>query len=258
MDTLIRDSIYWLQLHMSAEAMSVWLFLLCTLAILALLRFYGVLGLYVYNALAIIFANIQVLRMTQYATFAEPVALGTVLFTTTFFVNDVITEHYGAKAAKKSIAFSFWTQLLVTLWMILALGHPLPNAQAAAAMPEAQDNYHAMLQLFTPSLRILVASLISYVCSQWLDVVIFQRLRTITQGKFLWLRQNTAMLLSGLCDNFLFSFLAWILLSTTPISWYELMFTYVLSAQVTRMLLNVCFTPLMYASYRCVPAHATV
>ncbi len=101
MDNLIRECIFWLQAHASAEAMTVWLFLLCTMAILALLRFYGVFGLYVYNALAIIFANVQVLRFTQYSSFAEPVALGTVLFTTTFFVNDVITEHFGAEYAKK-------------------------------------------------------------------------------------------------------------------------------------------------------------
>lgn len=259
MDSLIRDSIYWLQVHASAEALTVWLFLLCAVAILAALRFYGVFGLYVYNAMAIIFANIQVLRFTQYDYFAEPVALGTVLFSTTFFVNDVISEHYGVEYAKKSITFGFWAQLLVTAWMILALGHPLPSlVDASATITEAHTNYTAMLQVFTPSLRILMASLIAYMCSQWLDILIFNRIRKITKGKYLWLRQNTAMLLSGVFDTFLFSFLAWMWLSETPISWRELIFTYVLSSQIMRSLLNISFTPLMYMSYSCVPAKAKI
>ena len=116
----------------------------------------------------------------------------------------------------------------------------------------AHTNYTAMLQLFSPSLRILVASLIAYVCSQWLDILIFNRLRTLTNNKFVWFRQNVAMLMSGLFDTFIFSFLAWVLLSDAPISWHELFFTYVLSSQIIRFILNISFTPFMYMSYNCV------
>jgi uncharacterized integral membrane protein (TIGR00697 family) len=253
-DSLILNNIYWLQQHLSAESLTVWLFISCALAILVLLRFYGLFGLYAYNCLAIIFANIQVLRFTTYNYFVEPVALGTVLFTTTFLVNDIITEHYGAAAAKKSVWLGFSMQLLVTLWMVLALGHPLPDLSGASSVvQEAHSNYEAMLQIFTPSVRILLASLIAYVCSQWLDIFIFSRMRKATNGKFLWLRQNTAMLVSGIADTFLFSVLAWMWFSSTPITWHELVFVYVINSQITRCIFNVCFTPLMYMSYGCVP-----
>jgi uncharacterized integral membrane protein (TIGR00697 family) len=252
MDTFIREGIFWLQSHASAEALTFWSFLVCAGSILALLRFYGVFGLYVYNALAIIIANIQVLRFTQYDNFSAPVALGTVIFTTTYFVNDLITEHYGIEHAKKCISLSFWTQILVILWMLIALGHPLPASMDGETLINAHTNYTAMLQLFSPSLRILVASLIAYVCSQWLDILIFNRLRTLTNNKFVWFRQNVAMLMSGLFDTFIFSFLAWVLLSDAPISWHELFFTYVLSSQIIRFILNISFTPFMYMSYNCV------
>lgn len=259
MDTLIREGIFWLQDHTSAEALTVWLFVLCAFTILALLKFYGAFGLYVYNALAIVAANIQVLRFTQYESFSEPVALDTVIFTTTYFVNDVLTEHYGAECAKKSVTLCFWAQLLMSAWMVLALGHPLPElTNQSATIKEAQQNYLGMLQLFSPSLRILAASLIAYLCSQWLDIYIFNRLRSITKGKFLWFRQNIAMFSSGIIDTFLFSFLAWMLLSETPISWSELFFTYILSSQLMRFILNISFTPLMYMSYRYVPTKTKI
>ncbi len=215
---------------------------------------YGAFGLYVYNALAIVVANIQVLRFAQYNSFVEPVALGTVLFTTTFFVNDLLTEHYGPEHARKSVMIGFWAQVLTTVFMFITLAHPLPDMTASNAnISMAHDNYLAMLQLFSPSMRILSASLIAYVLSQLLDILIFNRMRKLTQGKFLWLRQNTAMLISGTFDTFVFSFLAWMLLSDTPISWSDLFFTYILSSQLLRFILNVCFTPLMYMSYYCAP-----
>jgi queuosine precursor transporter len=251
LDNLIFEIINWLQIHLSAEMLTVWSFLFCALAILGLLRFYGVYGLYAYNVLAVVIANIQVLRFTEFQYFSEPVALGTVLFTTTFFVNDVITEHYGIQYAKKSIMLCFWGQLLVMLWMLIALGHPLPTTDSFdPVIATAHENYLAMLKLFAPSLRILIASLVAYLCSQLLDILIFNAIKYLTHGKYLWLRQNLAMLLSGFCDTFLFSVLAWKWFSTIPISYTELIFTYVLSAQIMRMLLNVSFTPLMYMSNR--------
>lgn len=246
MDNIILNKIHWLQLHYSSEALTVVLFVICALAILKLLRAYGLLGLYVYNCLAIIFANIQVLRVAQYEYFSEPVALGTVLFTTTFFVNDLITEHYGLENAKKSVKLGFFVQVLTAIWMVVAMSHP----QAAGV---TDQNYQAMLQLFTPAPRILIASLLSYFCSQWLDVILFNKLRDATQGKSLWLRQNLAMFTSGLFDNFLFSALAWIWLSPMPVTWSNLFFTYILSAQIIRSILNVAFTPLIYMSYKCLP-----
>jgi uncharacterized integral membrane protein (TIGR00697 family) len=253
MDNFIRQSIYWLQHSVSAEILTIILFLVSAVMILSLLRFYGAFGLYVYNALALTIANIQVLRFTYYESFSEPVALGTVLITTTFFVNDILSEHYGPAVAKRCVTLGFWAQCIVIIWMVLALGHPLiPLENATNAVKEAHLNYEAMMQLFTPSLRILFASLIAYFVSQWLDIVVFNQLRKATKSRFLWLRQNSAMLIAGFLDIVLFSVLAWSLLNEQHISATELWVTYILSAQIIRMILNVAFTPLMYLSYTCV------
>lgn len=242
MDHIIRDIVLWLQMHVSAELLTIMTFGLCAIAILGLLRFYGLLGLYVYNAMALVVANIQVLRLTTFEHFSEPVALGTVLFSTTFFVNDLISEHYGPKMAIKCVTIGFWIQLLMVFWMVLTLGHPVISS--------ADNTQSALMQLFTPSLRIFVASIIAYWCSQWLDVFIFARLRTITKGKFLWLRQNVSMFVAGFVDTLIFSALAWRWFSETPYAWGELFITFVISAQIIRFFINLAATPFMYLSYR--------
>lgn len=256
MDNIVLDLISFLQVHASAELLTIIFFLFCSLLILGALRFFGAAGLYVYNILALVVANIQVLRITIYENFHEPVALGTVLFTTTFFVNDLLSEHYGPKVAGKCVTLGFWAQILMVIWMVLTVSHPLPtispNEITNPSLLQAMHSHQAMMQLFVPSLRILVASLIAYWCSQWLDILIFAKIRRITSERFLWLRQGSSMLIAGFLDNIIFSVLAWKVFSSTSLSWYELLMTYILSAQIIRILLSFAFTPLMYLSYRCV------
>ena len=62
------------------------LFLLfCFSSILIFLKLFGYVGLYVYTVVAVIAGNIQVLKIVDFFYFIEPVALGTILFASTYF-----------------------------------------------------------------------------------------------------------------------------------------------------------------------------
>ena len=63
--------------------------------------------MYVYTVLAIIVANIQVLKIVNFPFFENPIALGTILFSTTFLTTDILTEYYGVKSARKNILIGF-------------------------------------------------------------------------------------------------------------------------------------------------------
>ena len=75
-----------------------WLFFLffCLIIILLLLKIFGEIGIYIYTVLAIIAANIQVLKIVNFPFFENPIALGTILFSTTFLATDILTEYYGS------------------------------------------------------------------------------------------------------------------------------------------------------------------
>jgi queuosine precursor transporter len=251
MDNFVHYLILMLE-NFSPEILSLITFLICAITILGMLRYFGATGLYVYNAIAIIVANIQVLHAAKFIFSPEPVALGTVVFATTYLVSDILTEHYGPDTAKHALWLSFVSQVLVTLLMILTLGHtPLSEG---VNPPEvnvlANANYLAMLKLFTPTPRLLFASLIAYVLSQLFDIWIFQKIRNLSHGRYIWLRQNVSTFLSGLLDSFIFSYIAWILLSPTPLPFYTLMVSYVIGTYLLRLIVNLLGTPVMYASYR--------
>ena len=81
----------------------IWIFFLlfCFLTILNFLKLFGYIGKYIYSAIAVIAGNIQVLKTVDFFYSFEPVALGTILFTSTFLCTDILSEHYGKEKAQK-------------------------------------------------------------------------------------------------------------------------------------------------------------
>jgi uncharacterized integral membrane protein (TIGR00697 family) len=254
MDTfLIAPLIEFLQ-SLSAEGVSLILFGVCTASMLILLRLFGVNGLYVYNIVAILTANIQVLKGAQFTFLSEPVALGTVVFATTYLCSDIIVEHYGKGVAKVGVWLSFSSQILLTVLMVVALGYaPLSQSNLGAGTEHMSFTHQAMAWLFTPSPRLLFASLLAFAISQFNDIWLFQTISKLTHRRWLWLRTTIATLVSAFVDTVIFSVLAWMVLAPKPVGLSTLVFTYILGTYVTRALVSVLSTPIMYLSYVFLP-----
>ncbi len=233
----------WLQTF-SSEALSLFLLTMCCGAILLLLRSFGIAGLFLYNTIAVVVANIQVLKLSHFWFFSEPLALGTIVFATTYLVSDILTEFYGRAIAQRGIWLCFCGQILLVLMMLLTLGYS----------PAPQDTGHnAMMVLFTPSIRLLTASLIAFVMSQFVDIWVFQGLSRWTRRRFLGFRATLAFLFSALMDNFIFSILAWNLLSSEPLGFKELMVRYVWGTYLARMVVGGLSLPTLYLCRYFVP-----
>lgn len=225
--------------NFSGEGIEFLTFIGCTLFLLGLFRGFGRDGLYVYSVIATILSNIQVLKVAHFSFSPDPIALGTVTFSSIFLVSDIITEHYGKEAAKRSVWLCFFAQLSMVL-MILSLGHaPAPNDAA----------HQAMEVLFLPAPRLVIASLIAFVLSLFLEISVFQYVRLRTKSKHLWLRTSLSTALSTLVDTIVFSTLAWVLLSSTPVSFRTLFFTYILGSYIIRLVAVLISTPIIYLSY---------
>lgn len=232
---------------LSSESLALLTFFGCGISILLLFRLFGVSGLYLYNSVIVLVANLQVLKTGSFWFLPEPVALGTVAFASTYLASDILTEHYGKAVAHKGVWISFTGHILMTSLMVLTLCY---------AVPAGDKIQEAMMILFTPSPRILLAGLLAYALSQYLDIFVFDWIARLTFRRWLWLRTNMATLISGLVDNALFSTFAWVILSPQPISFYSLIFTYILGTFLARALVSVMSTPIIYLSYGCLPAPA--
>ncbi|NNG03402.1 MAG: queuosine precursor transporter [Inquilinus sp.] len=241
------------------EAVLLLLLLFCFLAILAMLRLFGEAGLYVYIVIAIIGANLQVMKQVQFPYLAEaggflhlpafgsPVALGTVLFSSTFLCTDILTEHFGRRVARRAVLIGFAGYLIWTGLVVLTLGfRPMTGAEAGEGLAWALGNHDALAALYTPAPALFAAGMVAYLVSQFHDIWIFRLIGVMTRGRHLWLRNNASTMISGLVDNTIFSVLAWVVFAAQPMAWQPLVFTFILGTYVLRVAVAALDTPFLY------------
>ncbi len=233
--------------------------ILCFLSILVFLRLFGYVGLYVYSAIAIIAANIQVLKQANFNFFSSinekiipfyepsPIALGTILFASTFLCTDILSEYYGKEKARKNVLIGFSSFFLMTILMLVTIG-----------IQPAEDEWVSMVQeslaiLFTPMTSIFVASMIAYLISQYFDIWFFSYLKTVSSNKLLWLRNNVSTALSSLIDNTIFSIFAWIILNPNPFPLSDVIMTFILGVYLLRVFIAILDTPFIYLAKYFIP-----
>ncbi len=222
---------------LSTELMWVIMLLFCFASILIFLKLFGYIGIFIYSGLAVIAGNIQVLKTVDFFYSPEPVALGTILFASTFLCTDILSEYYGKEKARMNILIGFCAFLFMTLLMVITIGFK----------PSSEDWVQESLSnVFTPMTRFFIASMIAYLISQYFDVWFYNYLRKITSEKYLWLRNNLSTVISSLVDNTVFSIFAWILLNPEPFSIYSVIMIYILGTYLLRIVIALLDTPFIY------------
>lgn len=238
-DHIIYPVIQWLQQHCTAEAYTL-LYLIFSGSLLLLAhRLLGLFGLYLFNALSLLAANIQVLGLTHFSWLPEPIALGIVTATATFLGSDIITEHYGAKKAQLGIFISLFTQVLFILVMVGGMGYTHINAEVESSIQT----------LFMPGPRLLTASIIAYGVSQYVDIHLFKLIKQWCQERYLWVRTLGSMTISGSIDTLVFSLLAWVIFSPNPVTIKQMFLSYILVGYLMRILVQTLAVPVIYLSY---------
>lgn len=227
----------WLQQY-PPEMLTFLMLLSCGLIILLMMRLFGAVGLTVYSAVAVIVANLQVQTATKYSFFHEPVALGTVVFSSIFIVSSILTEYYGQEKARQTVWLGFTALILMTGFMLLTIGFkPICGFYTV---------HQAMCTLFLPAPALIIAGLVAYAAGQLNDIWIFATLSRLTRGKYLWLRSFLATLIGAFLDNLIFSVLAWMVFSPHPLPWRTVFFTYVLGTYFLRILVALVGIPFIY------------
>lgn len=208
-------------------------------SVLLLYKVFGKNGLYAFAVFGTLLGNIAVCKCVD--IFSLSTTAGNVLYASTFLVTDILSEKYGKKDATKAVAYSF---SIMVLWM---LGTQL----ILLFKPNANDYINDSLKVvFGLVPRVTVASLIGFVCSQYLDVFLYHFIwsKTGNNKTMLWLRNNGSTLTSQAIDTVIFTFIAFWGVYPQEVFWSILITTYVFKAIVA--LLD---TPFMYLARKINP-----
>jgi queuosine precursor transporter len=160
-------------------------------------KLFGKTGLFIWTAMAVILANIQVMKTIQ--IFGLVTALGNVIYSSLFLVTDILNENHSQKDAQQAVWIGFFVLIATTLIMQVTL----------LFIPDVTDQLGGSIErIFSFLPRIALASLIAYLISQNHDVWFFSKLKVQYKGKYLWLRNNLSTTVSQVLDNAIFTFLA--------------------------------------------------
>ncbi|MDP6707208.1 MAG: queuosine precursor transporter [Alphaproteobacteria bacterium] len=142
---------------------------------------------------SLVIAAVLAAKIIQVGPFTVPA--GVLAYSLTFACTDIISEVYGRARARQVVLAGFVALVAALVLIQLALAWP-----AAPFWQQAE----AFQDILGSTGRIVVASLVAYLASQYTDVFLFAWLRRLTGGRFLWLRNNGSTMLSQLLDSALF------------------------------------------------------
>lgn len=161
------------------------------------------------------------------------VPAGILAYSLTFIATDVISEVWGKQSANRVVLAGFIMLAAVSLLIQLALLWP------AAPFWKNKGAFDSVLG---STFRVIAASLVAYLVSQFHDVWLFHILKRATNGRYLWLRNTLSTMISQFIDSFIF----------ITIAFYGVMpvWPLIVGQWAVKMAIAVLDTPVVYLLVR--------
>ena len=167
------------------------------------------------------------------------VSVGIFFMPLLFLITDIVGEVYGRREATAFV--NYGTLMLVFLFLMM-------NLCIAVKPNESWHLQEEYKTIFGSSLRMTLASLISFIIAQHLDVFLFDFWKRVTKGKHLWIRNNVSTITSQLIDTILFDFIAFWHINETYTAGF--LFTLILPYWLFKVVFALLDTPFCYWGVR--------
>lgn len=211
--------------------------LICFSAVVLIGKLFGKNGLIAWVGIASVLANIITAKTSN--ILGLDAAQGSVLFASTFLATDILCEKYGKREAKTGVLVGLFSSVaLIVATQIALLYSPVDYDYADAPMQV----------LFGLNLRITASSIVMYLIANLADIAVFDKLKQVTGGKWLWLRNNVATILCNCIENFGFIFLAFLGIYSAGQC-----FEIAIATSVIEIVAAVCDTPFAYLGRKLEP-----
>lgn len=194
----------------------------------------------IYTCLCVLFAVLIVTGNLIYQKFVSlpilslELSVGAILYPLTFLLTDLIAEFYGKEKA------GFCVKLAIVMNVIIAIAIMLMDSLDATSWSKVDNEvFHIVFGKYSVN---FIASIIACYIAQLIDIKLYLWIRKITDGNFLWLRNNGSTVISLLIDtSIVVSILC--VFNVLPM---ERMLAIIISSYSFKFLFVVCSTPLFY------------
>lgn len=159
-----------------------------------------------------------------------------------FTINDVITEVFGRERTRSVIRSG-----LIVIGLILLTSLLFTNLPSSSRFMTSEKAYD---MIFGLSARIAAASLTAFAVAEFLDVLVFVRVRQAFGKSKLWLRNNLSNFVAQFVDTVLFMTLAFYAFDRTFDSNLIFLVSLILPYWLLKCFMSILETPLVYLGVR--------
>ena len=141
----------------------------------------------------LILANLMEVKVLNVCGFTA--TAGLLVFPVSYIINDCIVEVYGFSRARLVVWLGFFMNLVVVLFIQLAL--VLPG-------DASWSGQEAMEVVFSSTSRILVGSFIAFICGSLVNAYVMSRMKVMSSGHYFSLRAILSTLFGETVDSVIF------------------------------------------------------
>ena len=164
-----------------------------------------------------------------------------------FITSDIINDYFG----KKGVRFiSFTTALFIAFsFLIIYTATLLVPADFWVEVNKGSENFNinaAFARIFRQGLGIILGSLSAFLVSQIIDALVFDKIKSRTGAKHIWLRATGSTLISQLIDSVLVIGIAFYAFGNwTFTQWMNVSF----NNYFYKFFVAILFTPVLYLAH---------
>lgn len=168
-----------------------------------------------------------------------PVAsIGVLPWPVVFITTDLVNEYFGRKGVRD---LTFLTvALIIFAFIIIFIGINIPAVSFSPVKDEA------FAAVFGTSLWIIAGSIVAFLASQLVDVLVFWAVRDRTGNRMLWARATGSTAVSQLIDTFIVLGIGFLLPGRLNFSEY---LTLSFTNYTYKLVIAVMITPLIYLAH---------
>ena len=209
-------------------------------------------GIFITNAIVAEILGTKIFDISIFKDFS--LSVGVLIWPVVFITTDIINEYFGKKGVKR---ISYFTILLISyVFIIIFLSTKLTpntywlNINQLDNNGNAFDINYAYNTIFLQSTGIIVGSIFAFLIAQILDVYVFQNLKRLTGGRFIWLRATGSTLISQLIDSFVVLMIAFYFLAPEGKSWsISQVINVGIDNYTFKFFVAIMITPLIYLAH---------
>jgi uncharacterized integral membrane protein (TIGR00697 family) len=159
-----------------------------------------------------------------------------------YTIIDCISEVYGRARARGVVFLGLICIVLLMAFMALAIA--LPHA---ARFDDQNPSYE---MIFGTSFRLALASVSAFFVSELTDVFVYSKIRAMTKGKIVWLRNNVSNIVGELVDSLVFMTIAFYSFDKGFVDNARWVLGLTIPYWIAKCIMSFVSTPLVYAGIK--------